>query len=268
MAGTRGPDEHGLAVRAVRTLQLVRVLTPRELRIRYRQSVLNALWAVVGPVAVLVIYGIVLTQSFGVTGSCSSYLTSAWAGLVIWTFFASAVGSACIALVSSADLISKLYFPREALPLAAVGAALVELTVGTVVLLGLVVFHEDGLTTMAVTALLPVLVIIVWASAVSIFVAALAAFTRDVVHGVSIFLRVGFFASAIMYEADDIPSAFAWTTDANPVTVAATGVRDAVLCGTSPPIGLLTIHLALGLAALVAAVLYMRSVESRIVDVV
>jgi lipopolysaccharide transport system permease protein len=265
------PDrsEEGLYVRAVRTFHLVRVLTPRELRIRYRQSVLNALWAVISPIAILVIYGVVLAQSFGVEGVCgSTYLETAWAGLVVWTFVASAIGAAAGSLVASADLITKLYFPREALPLAAVGAAMVELSVGVVSLILLVVVQGTGLGLVAVSAVLPILMIVIWTAAVSIMLAALAAFTRDILHGVNLALRVGFFASTVMYAAVDLPHALAWSENVNPVTVATTAVRDALLCGTSPNFGVLAAHLVIAGAMLVGAVLYMRSVESRIVDVI
>jgi ABC-type polysaccharide/polyol phosphate export permease len=264
-----GPED-GLLVRGRRTLRLVRVLAPRELRIRYRQSFLNLFWAVLSPVAIMAIYGVVLSQSFDVTGSCSSYLTSAWAGLVVWTFVASAIGVGAASLVQSADLISKLYFPREALPLAAVGAALVELAIGAVILVGLALFDSKAapLGPAALTGLLPVLAVILWMAAISTVLAALASFTRDVVHGVSLALRVGFFASAVMYEVSDLPSALAWSADVNPVTMAATGLRQSVLCGEVVSLPVTTAHLVLATVALVAAVRYMRAVETRIVDVI
>jgi ABC-2 type transport system permease protein/lipopolysaccharide transport system permease protein len=261
--------EDSLVQRGQRTLRLVRVLAPRELRIRYRQSFLNLFWAILSPVAIMAVYGVVLSQSFNVTGKCSSYLTSAWAGLVVWTFFASAVGLGAGALVQSSDLIAKLYFPREALPLAAVGAALVELVIGAVILFALAVVH-DGIVPgfAALTSVLPLLAIMIWVSAISIVLAALAAFTRDVIHGVSLFLRVGFFASAVMYEVTDLPSALAWTADVNPVTMAANNLRESVLCGNVVSLPVVGIHLVVATAALVGALVYMRSVEARVVDVI
>lgn len=249
-------------------MRLVRVLTPRELRTRYRQSLLNVWWAVLSPIAILAVYGAVLTQSFGVGSSCGPYLSSAWAGLVVWTFFSTAVGASSASLVQSADLISKLYFPKEALPLAAVGSAFVELTIGVVTLLGLVLAQGVPLQWSTIWGVFALLVLVVWAAAIGVFLAALAAFTRDVIHAVSLGLRVGFFASAIMYEADQLPNSLAWTATVNPVTVVATQLRTALLCGTTPDFTLLILHLAIASACLVAAIVYTRAVESRLVDVV
>jgi ABC-type polysaccharide/polyol phosphate export permease len=120
----------------------------------------------------------------------------------------------------------------------------------------------------AVAFVLPVLVLVVWTAAVSVFAAVVAAFVRDVPHFVQVALRVGFFGTPVMYEAGFLPSQLAWTAKVNPVAVAITGVRQSLLCSTWPDFPLLAIHLLTGLALLLGAVLYTRSVESRITDVV
>jgi len=249
-------------------VELVRVLAPRELRVRYRQSVLDIAWALISPVAVLVVYGIVLTQSFDVTASCGPYLSSAWSGLVIWTFFATAVGTAAVSLITSANLITKIYFPRETLPLAMVGASLVDMAIGlaTVIVLFLVQGVDLGVTTIAVV--LPLAVAVVWAAAISVFVGVLAAFIRDVPHAVQLLLRVGFFATPVMYDTAFIPAALAWTASVNPLAASITGFRDASLCGIWPDAAVLVPQLLVGIGVFVLAVLYTRSVESRAADVV
>lgn len=251
-----------------RTAELVVMLAPRELRVRYRQSSLDVAWALISPVVVLIVYGFILTQSFDVKGACAPYLTSAWTGLVIWTFFATAVGGAVTSLIASADLITKVYFPREALPLAMATAALADLAVGMITLLVLMLVQGVSIGIAAVATLLPIAVIVVWSAAISVFVGVLAAFARDTVHGVHLLLRVGFFATPVMYEASFLPSQFAWSADVNPVAVAITGVRTALLCNEWPNWQLLLIQLGAGLAALAAALWYTSRVEPRITDVV
>ena len=102
-----GPDDgSGLLARLRRTLELVAVLGPRELRVRYRQSVLDVTWALLSPIAILVVYGLVLTQSFDVTTTCGPYLSNAWIGLVIWTFFATSLGTGVASIISSASEVT------------------------------------------------------------------------------------------------------------------------------------------------------------------
>jgi ABC-type polysaccharide/polyol phosphate export permease len=257
-----------LLSRGRRTLDLVNVLAPRELRVRYRQSALDITWALISPVAILAVYGVVLTQSFDVTTSCGPYLSSAWVGLVIWTFFATAVGTGVLSLITSADLVTKVYFPREALPLSMVGASLADLGIGVVTVLILLPIQGVAFTWVGFAAALPILVVVVWAATISVIVAVAAAFVRDVPHAVQLGLRVGFFATPVMYDSSLIPPALQWSATINPIAAAITGFRDTMVCHSWPDVPLLLTHLAVGLVVLVGAVVYTRSIEARMTDVV
>lgn len=264
--GTANPFA-SLVRRSVRTVGLVRVLAPRDLKVRYRQSVLDIVWALISPVLVLIVYGLVLAQ-FGVTDVCGPYLSFAWTGLVLWTFFATAIGSAVTSLVSASDIVTKIYFPREALPLASAMSALADLGIGLLLLV--IVFLAQGVrpALTMVVAPLPLLVLLIWTAAASIWVGVIAAFVRDVIHLVNLFLRVGFFATPVMYSTEFLPRQFAWTATANPLAVAITGLRESLLCQTWPDMGLQGAHVVIGLVVLAAGVVYTASVESRIADVV
>ena len=262
------PVAHGFRDRSRWTLELVRVLTPREVRSRYRQSVLDIAWALITPISVLVVYGIVLTQSFDVSGNGIPYLSMAWSGLVLWTFWAGALGGSAVSLIYSADLITKVYFPKEAIPLSMVGASMVDLGIGLATVAVIVPLQGIAVTWTALLVFLPLAVLIVWAAAVSVVVAVVAAFVRDVPHLVQLVVRVGFFATPVMYDAASLPKALQWTAWASPVAVSIIGFRDSVLRGVVPDIPLLAIHLTLGIALLVAAIGYTRAVESRLTDVV
>lgn len=264
-ASSRGD---GLAARCRRTAELLRIFVPREVRTRYRQSAFNAVWALISPVAILTVYGLVLTQSFAVESACSPYLSSAWLGLTMWTFFGNAVGGAAYSLVSSSDLVTKVYFPRETLPLSVVGAALLDLGVGVALSVVVVLVQDVSITPTAVAALAALALLVVWSAAIAVAAAVLSVFAGDVLHVVQLGLRVGFFATPVMYEPSFLPRAFAWSADWNPLAVAIGGFRDSVLCGIWPDWGLLGLHFAVGVAALVGVVAYTRAVESRIADVV
>lgn len=265
---TSASDSTSLARRTRRTIDLVRMLGPREVRVRYRQSLLDVTWALINPVVVAVVYGYILTRSFDVTATCGPYVSSTWTGLVLWTFFATALGSAVTSLTASSDLVTKVYFPREALPLSMVAASLVDLAIGFATLVAVLAVQGVSPTVSMVAIVVPVLVLLVWTAALGVIAAVLASFARDIVHGVHLGLRVGFFATPVMYDAGLLPSAFAWSADYNPVAVAIDQSRTALLCGTWPDFGLLGIHLAVGSVLLFLGVVYTRSIESRIADVV
>ena len=267
MGSPGGHGDRDLRRRIRRVASLLTILTPREIRLRYRENALDMAWVLITPVAVMIVYGIVLTQSLDVEASCSPYLSSAWTGLVIWTFFATALGTASWSLLSSSALIGKVYFPREAIPLAVVGATLLDLAVGTVTILLVALFQGVDLSLVALTALPALAMLAVWTAALCIFTSVLAVFLRDVTQAVQLFLRVGFFATPVMYEPSLLPAAFEWTATVNPLAVAIAGVRQPVLCGVAPEWGPLLAQLVIGSILLVLAVLYVRSVESRMTDV-
>jgi ABC-type polysaccharide/polyol phosphate export permease len=229
--------------------------------------VLDIAWAVITPVVLLAVYGLILTQSFNVRGSCAPYLSSAWTGLVLWTAFATALGGSVSSLVASSTLISKVYFPLESIPLAIVGASLLDLGVGLASLLVLVLVQGVDVHVVSLAIVLPLAVLLLWSAVLSMLTAVLAVFARDLIHAVGLGLRVGFFATPVMYETSFIPSSLAWTAKLNPVAVAINGVRDALLCGRSPHVALIVAHLVIGAVAFIAVVEYIRAIEPRVVDV-
>jgi lipopolysaccharide transport system permease protein len=257
-----------LRFRTARVAALLPILIKREIRTRYRTSLLDLGWAVITPVALMAVYGLILTRSFAVTAECAPYLSSAWTGLVLWTAFSNAVGSAASSLVASSDLITKVYFPLEAIPLAVAGASLLELGVGMVTLVALALIQGVAVGPTAFAAVLPIAVLVVWAAVISMVSAVLSAFVRDTVHAVNLALRLGFFASPVMYEVTFLPATVRWTAKVNPVAASITGVRDTVLCGTRPDVPVLGAHLVVGMLAFALTIVYIRAVESRVVDVV
>lgn len=247
---------------------MLTILVPREIRLRYRENALDMAWVLITPVAIMAVYGVVLTQSFDVTGSCAPYLTTAWTGLVLWTFFASALGTGAWSLLSSSDLITKVYFPRESIPLSVVGASLLDLGVGAATILALAALQGVPITLTALAAVPALLTLVIWSAALSVLAAAIAVFIRDVTQAVQIGLRVGFFATPVMYEPDLIPDAFRWSATWNPVAASIQGVRDPVLCQASPDWGTVLVQFGAGVALLGLALRYVRSVEGRMSDVV
>lgn len=258
--------EVGIRARLLHGFSLLPVLSVREIRSRYRHSVLDVLWSLLTPILVLVVYGLVLTRSFAVESACGPYLSSAWVGLVVWSFFAAALGNGVSSLVAASDLITKVYFPREAIPLSSVGASLLDLGVGAVTIVVLLPIQGIRPTWMWAWSLVAVVMIVVWSAALTVAAAALAVFARDTVHAVHLALRIGFFATPVVYESQLLPDAFAWSAKWNPVAVAIDVLRAALLCGQRPDLRLLAIHTVAGALLFVGSILFVRRVEAQLVD--
>jgi ABC-type polysaccharide/polyol phosphate export permease len=256
----------GMGSRLPRTWALLKVLTPREFRVRYRESMLDLAWAIITPLVYLAVYGVILTQAFGATGSCAPYLSLAWTGLVVWTFFSGALAMATTSLILAAPLTSKIYFPRESIPLADVGVNGLDFAISFVTIF--IVAGIQGITpTPTVLGAVPVLLmVVVWTCGISVFASALAVFIRDLTQAVQLFLRAGFFATPVMYDVEFLGS-LKWLAVINPIAVGIEGLRRTLLCGLWPNWTLTAIHLGLGAAVLVGSLYYMRRIEQRLADV-
>ncbi len=261
-------DATAMASRASRSWPLLTTMVRRELRVRYRQALLEMAWSLVTPVVVLAVYGVVLTQFFGVGGDGVPYLSMVWIGMVAWTMFSTAVGSGVHSIVGNADLVSKVYFPREVLPLSVVGASLFDLCIGVAVLVPLLAVQVRAVS-MTAFAVVPVgLVLLVWTAAVTVLVAVVAVFVRDLVHATRLLLQVGFFATPVMYSQRDLPSSFQTLHDANPLAVCIDAWRDALLHQQWPDWRLLGLHGLAGVLLFAGSIAYTRRVEDRMVDVI
>lgn len=249
-------------------LPLLWVWTRRELRIRYRQSILSAGWGLIQPVTLLVIYGWVVVRVLEVGQTDLPYLSFAWAGIVPFTFLSQALSQGVGSIQTSGALISRVYFPREVLPFSVVLASLADLAVMTV-LLFVVAWAQIGAPDVTALALVAVnVLLVVWALALTLLASTATVFRRDLNYAVPLLLRVLFIVSPVVYSADFIRDRAYWIWAANPLAVVIEGTRDSVLLGRWPDWTLLGAHLGAGTALLVVAYVVFRRTEPRMGDYV
>lgn len=247
---------------------LVPAWTVREVRAQYRQSALDLGWSLLTPVITLVGYGVVLTRAFGVDGDGVPYIAFAWAGLVTWNFLASSLQKGSMSLVASSDLVRKVSFPHEVVPIAGVFANGLDLLIGLAGLGVLMVIQDVSLRWSAIAVFPVIVVMFVWAIAFSILVATLTAFVRDLHHGLVVMLRIGIFVTPVMYPPSQVPPAWDWALAANPAAVFIDAIRASLLRGEWPAWGLVGAHTAIAVAVLVLATWYSARVSGRLADVI
>lgn len=259
----RGLDLSGAARLGV-VAPLLKAWIVRDTRARYRQSVLNASWTFIQPVVILLTYGWVLSTVLNVSSEGLPYLSFAWAGLVPFTFLQQAFGQGVGSLQQAGPLISRVYFPREVVPLSVVGCALVDLAFTTALLI-IVGWVQVGPPTVHLAALLAVdVVLILWVSALTLIAASVSVFRRDLIHAVPLLLRVAFITSPVMYSATVLG---AWSS-ANPLAFVTEATRDATLRHSWPDLSLLGMHFVGGVLLLMAAYRLFRRLEPRMGDFV
>ena len=259
-----GSTRPAATFRAMRTLLLA--TAGREVRSRYKQNVGRGVWMIVSPAAMVAIYGFVFTQIFQVTGEGLPYLSMVWAGIILWQFFQHGVQMGMSSIGFESGTLPKIWFPRVVVPLAPGTSAFVDLGIGMVLLFVTALIQGIRPDLHALLAVVPIAVLAVWMYAGALLLAPLAVYFRDLLTIVPLLLRLGFFASPVMYSTKAIPEQFSWLADWNPVAVCIDGVRDTILAGSMPDWEELALQGLVGAALLGVAYWYFQKVQDRLVD--
>lgn len=248
-------------------LPLLAVWTRREFRVRYRQSALGVTWSLVQPLATLAIFGVILRTVLHVSSEGYPYISFAYAGLVPWTFALNGIGTSVPSIMNAASVAGKVYFPREVITIATVGVSAIDLGISTVLFFVIIGIQGVGFSYHLI-AMIPIFfVLAIIVLALGIFLGVLTVFLRDLRYLVPLVLQLLFIATPIMYPPSLLKGKLAIFAKINPFAAIVNAVRQVALAKQWPDWSLLGVHAAIGLALLVLALLYTRSVEPRLVDV-
>ena len=247
--------------------ELLYFLIWRDVKVRYKQAVLGAGWAVLQPAMAMVIFTIIFGRLVKLPTDGSPYPVFVYAGLLPWTFFSNAVTTASNSLVNSANLITKVYFPRVIIPLAAVGAGLVDFTVAFGLLIILLVWYHIPLTPWF--ALVPVFLLLTIIAAVGVgtILSALTVNYRDFRWVLPFAIQVWLYATPVTYASSVVPEKWRVAFGLNPMAGVVEGFRSAVL-GRPPLWTLVETSAVVAVTALVLGLVYFQRVERTFVDVV
>lgn len=248
---------------------LVASLTIRHIQVRYAQSVLGVGWAVLQPLTSMIVFTVIFANFAGVPSDGTPYQLFALAALVPWTYFSTAVTGASTSLSNNSAMLTKVYFPRLALPISYVAAGLVDFAIGLVLLLVLLFWYGHTPSPAAIVAV-PLLVAMMMVTAFSLgcALAALDVQYRDVKHVIPFALQIWMYASPVVYSISAVPDRFyAWYV-LNPMAGILAAFR-AVLLGTGR-IDWTAIAASLAVSSLlcVGGVMYFRRRERIFADVV
>src|SRR5665213_340053 len=200
----RPPDFTPLALvgwvrRLVHYRDLLYTLTVHRVKVRYKQSVLGIAWAVLQPFMLMIIYTVIFSYIVKMPSDGAPYAIFAYAALLPWTSFSTALTTATGGVVSNSDLVSKVYFPREILPLSYVLSALVDLAIASVVMLGLLWYYHVELTWNALYVFPIVFVMLIFTTAGGMFLGALNVRIRDIGVAMPLLLQLWMYATPVVY---------------------------------------------------------------------
>jgi lipopolysaccharide transport system permease protein len=212
--------------------ELFTFLVWRDIKIRYKQTVLGGLWAVFQPLLAMLIFTAVFGRLAGIQTDGPPYPLFAYSGLVLWTFFANSVSMSSNSLVGNQVLVSKIYFPRIFIPLASIGALLLDLLIGLLLMFGLMIHYRWPLSSGCVWIPLYIVGTLLASSGLGLILSALNVSFRDVKYAVPFFIQMGLFVSPVIYPLSHVPARFRVFLGLNPMSGMITGFRQCVLGGS------------------------------------
>jgi lipopolysaccharide transport system permease protein len=265
------PRRPRLGLREVwRNRELLYFFAWRELKVRYKQTLLGVVWAVVQPLMYMVVFTLFFGRYLDVY-SPGPYALLALSGSVLWLYFANSVTLAAGSLVGNASLLTKVYFPRLLAPLAPILAALVDLALATLVLIAVMAGYGEFPSPQRLWTAIPfVLLAAGTAAGVGAWLAALNVKYRDIRFVVPFILQLWLFASAVFISFDglNLPEPWATLFWLNPMAGAVEGFRWAMLGGVRPELSHIVLASVSGLVLLVSGLIYFKRMERVFADIV
>lgn len=247
---------------------LLYILIWRDIKVRYKQTVIGVLWVVMQPLLSMLVFSLFFGLLMHVPTGGLPYAVFAYSALLAWQFFAKALTEASTSLVVNERVITKIYFPRLLVPTAVVMAGLLDFAIAFVLLLGMLVFYGIWPTVAIVTVPLFLLLAVATALGVSFWLAALDVKYRDVRYTLPFLTQIWFFATPVVYPSAVVPEQWRGIYGINPMVGVVEGLRWALLGSAAPDMLMISISCVVILTLFLSGLIYFRRMEETLTDVI
>jgi lipopolysaccharide transport system permease protein len=240
----------------------------RDVKGQYAQSVLGIGWAIIQPLFNMVVFTIVFGRLARVDSDGVPYAIFSYTALVPWTYFAGALTASGTSLVNSANVLTKVYFPRLVVPIVPVLAKLVDFAIAFVILIGMMLWFRIRPTTGVF--LLPLLILLMMLTAVGVgmWLTALSVQYRDIKYGLNFGVQLLMYAAPVVYSASTIPERYRWLYGLNPMAGVIEGFRSALLDTVPMPWDFIVVGTISAVVIALSGLVYFRYMERIFADVV
>jgi lipopolysaccharide transport system permease protein len=243
-------------------------LTWRDIKVRYKQTVLGAAWAIIQPLFTMLVFSLFFGRLAKVPSDGLPYPLFVYSALVPWTFFANSLSQSSNSLVGNAHLLTKVYFPRLTIPIAAVASQVLDFVLAFIVLLGMMIYYGINLKIQAFWLPGLLLLSLVMALGAGLWFSALNVHYRDVRHVVPFVVQFWMFATPIAYPSSLLSERWRMIYGLNPMAGVVEGFRWALLGGKSGPTPMILVSSLAAASLLVAGAFYFRRMEKTFADTV
>jgi lipopolysaccharide transport system permease protein len=248
--------------------ELLYFLAWRDVKVRYKQAVLGAAWAVLQPLFTMIVFTVIFGRLAKIPSDGLPYPIFVYCALLPWQLFAFALSESANSLVTNQSLITKVYFPRLIIPMAGVIVGLVDFAIAFVILLLMMIYYGIVPTALVWTLPLFLMFALATALAVSLWLSALNVRYRDIRYTIPFLIQFWLFVTPIAYPISLVPAKWRMLYGLNPMTAVVEGFRSALLGKVSQPGPELAVSIAVVVLLLVGGLYYFRSVEKTFADIV
>lgn len=246
---------------------LLYFLVLRDLKVRYKQTVIGSAWSILQPFIQMVVFSIFFGKLAGIPSDNAPYPIFVYSALLPWTFFANALTSCNNSIIGNSGLITKVYFPRLIIPFSAIGVCIVDLILSFVVLIGIMWYYHFSITVNFIMILPLLLATIFTAFGIGTLLAALSVAYRDFRHIVPFGIQIWLFTTPVIYPSSIISTEYQFILNLNPMAGLISGFRSAIL-NKQFDWGSIGISFSVSMLFFVAGVLYFNRVERRFADII
>ena len=247
---------------------LLSTLSIHRIKVRYKQSVLGIFWALLQPLSMMLIFTFIFSFIARMPSEGAPYAIFAYTALLPWNYFSSALSNATNSLVSHSQFVTKVYFPREILPLTYVVAALFDFAVAATLLAALMIYYHVRPTANALYAVPIIFILSCFALAMSFLCSATQVRIRDIGVAIPLLLQLWLFATPVIYPLSAVPQRLKPFYVLNPMVGIIENFREVILRGGAPDFRTLVTSAVISMVLLVVSYLYFKRVEATMADII
>ncbi len=244
--------------------ELLKTSIKKDIGGKYKNSFLGVIWSFINPLLQICVYAIVFPLIM--RNNIENYTVFMVCGLIPWTYFASVINRSANVMIENGNIIKKVYFPREILPISLVTSETITFLISTVIIIGFVLITGVGISTLILFYPLLLLAQYIILIGISLIVSCVTVYFRDLQHFIGVFLQLLFYGTPIVYSIDTIPERFRWILNINPMTHIIEGYRDIFYYQQMPNMKSIFVIIAIGILVVLIGYAIFNKLQKRFAE--
>jgi len=247
--------------------ELIGVMIVRDLKVRYKQTVMGLAWAVLQPLTMIAIFTIIFGKLAKVPSDGYPYPVFVFSGLLAWNFFATSISTSGVSLISATNLVSKVYFPRIIIPISSIGVSLVDFLISALLLVIMMALYSQAITLNILLLPFFLLGLFILSIGVGSWLASVTVVYRDFRYVITYMVQIWMYLTPVLYPISFVPKEWQWLLYLNPIYGWINGIRASFLGQAIDIVGV-TISLFLSLLIFLLSMFYFEKTQRRFADII